>query len=357
MKYLVPILFLVLFSQGCSNEELFIEDARRDLWLIHEGAKLPIVVEGNTQSKVFVILLHGGPGGTAQDYNAGAKPFTDVLESDYAMVYYDQRNAGLAVGEWNEEKLTIEQHVEDLDKVIDLLLQEYDNDIQLFLAGHSWGGYLGTAFLLESERAARVQAWININGLVHRNRNLFDVIERVEQIGSEQITEGVNEDQWQSVLETVNLEKDRGIVQYDVDSEDSVFDLIRQAENQIDRDKVLDNIFSSEFSAIYNDNYDPFRILQTDTKSRDRTLRSQMYLFDLIIEEAVENITLPTLNIYGYYDVNTPLQQGEYLFNEIGTLDEDKKIVVLGKSGHSSMRNEPVELANEMIEWIEKYKR
>ena len=75
MKYLISLSFLLLLASSCSKEDLFSEQSRADLWLFHEGAKLPIVVEGNTQSQVFVILLHGGPGGTAQSFNAESKAF------------------------------------------------------------------------------------------------------------------------------------------------------------------------------------------------------------------------------------------------------------------------------------------
>ena len=69
-----------------------------------------------------------------------------------------------------------------------------------------------------------------------------------------------------------------------------------------------------------------------------------------------DSITIPSLSIYGYYDVNTPLQQGEYFNNSIATQEEDKKLVILDKSGHTSMGNEPELVVNEMKVWIERYK-
>ena len=356
MRYFSILLILSLLFSNCAEEELFGEASRNDLWLIHEGAKLPIVVEGNTASKIFVILLHGGPGSSAQIFNAEAQTFTDALEQDYAMVYYDQRNAGLALGEWNEEKLTIEQHVEDLEKVMDLLLFNYGEEIQIFLAGHSWGGYLGTAFLLDEERQAKVKAWININGQINRNRNMADAMSRIDSIGQEQINENINANAWENLLAEVQVEKNKSINQYDVDSEDNVFRLIALATLQINRDNVIDFDSNSPFSSIFTDNYDPFRIRITNSEERDRTLKIQMYEFDLFIDSNLENIMLPSLSIYGYYDVTTPFDQGEYFIEKIGTQEEDKTIVLLNQSGHSSMINEPLDLASEMKIWIEKYR-
>lgn len=321
-----------------------------------DGAKMPIVVEGNTQSKIFILLLHGGPGGTAQIFNTYLKSFTDPLEDEYAMVYYDQRNSGIALGEWDEEKLTVEQYIDDLSKVIDLLQFKFGDDIQLFLAGHSWGGYLGTSFLLNTENQARIKGWINIDGLIHRNMNQFHVLDRIDSIGLEQINNATNVSAWEEILANVQEERNKSITQYDVVSEGEVFDLLHAAEIQINRDKVLSYKNSnSSFLSIYQDNYDLFRILING--NREKKLRSQMYEeFDFLIDVNLVNITIPLLSIYGYYDVNTPLKQGEYFNKNISTSEEDKKLVVLGKSGHTSMGNEPESLVSEITTWIEKYK-
>lgn len=347
-------LFLMLFMCGCSQEELFVEEGRRDLWLIHEGAKLPIVVEGNTLSKTFVILLHGGPGSSAQEFNASTKAFTDPLEEEYALVYYDQRNAGLSLGDWNDEKLTIKQHVEDLEKVIELLNDQYGDDINLFLAGHSWGGYLGTRYLLNNDNQSKINAWINIDGLINRNINITNMMERIEEIAVEQIDDNINISAWQNILEQVETERAKSITQYDVDTENNVFDLQRLAIPQIDRDKVLSYNTNSVTSSIYSDNYDPFRILING--DRDDELITQIYNYDNTIDTSLANLNIPSLSIYGYYDVTTPYKQGEYFNSKISTAQTDKALIIFNRSGHSVMNNEPVPLADEMIDWIEKYR-
>ena len=352
MKY-CSLIFLCFIFFTCSKDELFSDQSRHDLWLIHEGAELPIVIEGNTNSKLFLILLHGGPGSTAQEFNAGSQPFTDVLEEDYALVYYDQRNSGLARGEWEEDKLTIEQHVEDLDNVIDLINHKFGSDITLFLAGHSWGGYLGTAYLLDAERQAKVQAWINIDGQTNRNLRNRHNLERITSIANQQITANVNVENWSNLSADVQTELDKNISNYTAETENAVNRLKAEAEKLIDQDGLLVFNSSSIISSIYNDNYDPFLIL---TNERKGTLIEQMYAFDEIIHSSLLSITIPILSIYGKYDVTTGFQQGEYLNNNTSTLEEDKKLVTLNFSGHSSMKNEPLILAEEIKQWIEKYK-
>ena len=346
-------LILLISTVSCSNDDLFNDESRQDYWLQHKGADLPIIVEGNTNSKTFVLLLHGGPGGTAQEFNASLQPFTDILEAQYAMVYYDQRNAGLARGEWDEEKLTIEQHVEDLDKVIDFLYFQYGSDSKIILTGHSWGGYLGTAYILNPERQNKVKVWININGLIHRNLKTGHTLERIIAIANEQIAKNKSTEAWAELKENAQSELDKGIILNDEVTESEPNSLAVQAENQIDRDRELVYNRSSVGSSLYRDNYDLFLFFANDRKG---SLIEQMYIYDEIIDASLSNITIPVLNIYGKYDFRTPIKQGEYLLNGISTSLLDKKLVVLEKSGHSSPGNEHEAVANEILDWIGQYK-
>ncbi len=350
MKKLIYILISFLLL-SCSNSDLFEDEARHDLWLVHEGAELPIVVEGNTNSKVFLILLHGGPGGSSQEFNAGSKPFSDLIEEDFAAVYYDQRNAGLARGEWDPEKLTIEQHIEDLDLVIDLLYHKFGTDIKIFLAGHSWGGYLGTAYLLNEERQSKVKAFINIDGAIHRDKRNRHCLEYMIEIAEEQIADDTNVENWTNLKNDAEEELSRNVM-YDEKKESIPNALISRSQVYIEQDGLVTFNSNSPLSSAYRDNYDPLLILINDRKG---TLIEQMYLYDLIIESNLERITLPVLSVYGKYDVVTAFEQGEYLLDGISTPSQDKRMILLEKSGHSSMKNEPVDLAMEIIEWIETY--
>ena len=351
MRLLIYIICLFSFL-ACSQETLFEDESRNDYWLQHEGASLPIVVEGNSNSRVFLLMIHGGPGSSAQEFNAGAKPLTDKLEKEYAVVYYDQRNSGLARGEWNEDKLTIEQHVEDLDQVIEFLYFKYGSDIKIFLSGHSWGVYLGQAYLLRADYQAKIEAFININGLTHRNFRNQHILDKLKGLGLEILSEQID-DNWSTLLADVNKELDKNIDTYDADSEDVVNSLKSRAASLISQAELLEYHSSSIGSSTYNDNYDPMLIL---VNSRKGKLIEQMYLFDKTVETSLASIEIPVLCVYGRYDVTTPSRQGTYLLSGISSLDEDKKIVILDKSAHSSMKNEPLLLAEEMINWIERYR-
>lgn len=110
---------------------------------------MPVSVRGNKSSGIFIVFLHGGPGGTALQ-KIGLPAF-DALEESYATVFWDQRGSGSSQGNSSDKLLTLGQFVEDLDKLIDLISYKYDHP-KIFLMGHSWGGCLGTAYLLDPVR-------------------------------------------------------------------------------------------------------------------------------------------------------------------------------------------------------------
>lgn len=354
--YINIVSFLLL--SACSKEELFQEGSNHKFWLSHKGAELPITVEGNTSSKTFVILLHGGPGGSAQEFNSFTQPFTDLLEEKYAMVYYDQRNAGLSRGDWNEDLFTIEQHIEDLEKVIEFIEFKFGEDIQIFLSGQSWGGYLGTAFLITDDNENKVKAWINIDGGITRNGFLRDRFIRIPEVANEQIAQDIFVEEWTTILQDIEEEKQLNISQYSSDTEINkpITSIMIRSENIIFKSGVLEHNTTSNFEATYKTNFHPFISIGNQQRS-NAPLRKQMFeKYDGLIDANLNKLTLPVLSIYGKYDVRTPKQQGEYLLEGISTPLNDKKMIIVDNAGHAPMRNRPDLVATEMIDWIEKYR-
>ena len=275
------IIGILLFS-GCSKEDLFQNNSTHHFWLSHKGADLPLVVDGNTNSKTFVILLHGGPGGSSQEFNAFNQPFTDILEEKYAMVYYDQRGAGLARGDYDEALYTVEQHIEDLEKVIEFLKFKFGEDIQLFLSGNSWGGYLGTAFLLTGDNENKVKAWINIDGGINRNGWLQDRFIRIPEIANEQIAQNVSVEEWSNILEDLDREKQLGITQYSSETEtsltfgNSITSIMIRSEQAIRKSGILKVNVTSRLEGTYTSNYHPFIHISNAQKSDEVLMVSKV---------------------------------------------------------------------------------
>jgi len=62
---------------------------------------MPAYLYGNFDSKTFIVLLHGGPGGNGLEYRSGK--YAEMLEEQFAMVYWDQRGQGNSRGNYHQE--------------------------------------------------------------------------------------------------------------------------------------------------------------------------------------------------------------------------------------------------------------
>jgi len=352
--YYFVMLVLVLTCVQCAvdNNTLFGEDVRHQLWLTHKGADMAITVEGNNLDKRFCILVHGGPGSSSQEFNTFTKPFSDVVEQDYAMVYYDQRAAGISQGIIDPSTETVAQHIEDLDQIIEMLYFRYGSDISVALMGHSWGGYLTSAYVLDDSRAAKVGAWVNIDGGIHRTNFLNDDMIRIMEIAAEQAALGRFALEWDDLSDQAQTQLNSNVSRYTFETQDAPFRILAAAEQLISKSEVLENITGSTFEAIFLNNYQPYIAAANDNRSGEM-IQEDMFEFDSTVEAMLPGVTLPTLCIYGYWDVRTALQQGEYVINTIATPDESKALVILEDSGHSPMVNEPIRLGTTIVDWLE----
>jgi proline iminopeptidase len=100
------------------------------------GYKFHTEVFGNPESPP-VIVVHGGPG-QGYEYMKSLKN----LSTDFRVVFYDQRGAGLSP-RVSKENLTLEQNLEDLDSIV----EHFSNGKKVKLIGHSWGGMLVIGYL------------------------------------------------------------------------------------------------------------------------------------------------------------------------------------------------------------------
>ena len=143
MKYSIILsLLLAVVLSACQTRGDFLTEGEY-LYLESEDAVMPIWVTGNMESGIFIITNHGGPGNTSgHEFHRHIHVFQE-LEKKYALVYWDQRMSGFAKGDPTRETLNIQQHVDDLDKLVTLVQTRY-NPQSLFMYGHSWEGRIDT---------------------------------------------------------------------------------------------------------------------------------------------------------------------------------------------------------------------
>lgn len=190
------ILSTVMLLSGCEN--LQYDDF---YYLRHKGADMPVVVRGNIPSGVFIIYMHGGPGGST--YPERAYEMLAATEEKFAMVYYDQRASGNSQGKTETSQINIEQYIEDLEVLIAQLNDRYTPE-HIFLMGHSWGGTLGTAFLLKEGNQALVDGWIEIDGGHNLGREAYEmsrdyVIDHAEAVIASGSASEKEVEEWQEI--------------------------------------------------------------------------------------------------------------------------------------------------------------
>ncbi|MGL4561820.1 MAG: alpha/beta fold hydrolase [Brevinema sp.] len=142
---LFKILIIILTLNRCTldNSELEQSQKNREMYYVHsKKATLPVWIFGKKSNKVF-LFVHGGPGlsGLVSERNE----FIQILAKKYRVVLYDQRASGFSRGHPNINSITLDQHVEDLDAVVDIIMAKYpQSEIHLF--GHSFGGLVSSAY-------------------------------------------------------------------------------------------------------------------------------------------------------------------------------------------------------------------
>lgn len=310
------------------------------------GAHLPVAVEGNSASGVFLIFLHGGPGssGLIERIPEEDNPF-DAIGDSFAVVFYDQRCSGSTPDPCGNETLTVAQFVEDLDALITDLFLRYGDNIQIFLMGHSWGGSLGIAYLAEQERKARIQAWIEVDGGHNVPAIAIAERERILELGEQQIGLQNNVLVWRTLI--------RGAQEIDLASDEGFLEMNRLSRSAEDLMRAVDSVQSN--TRQNNNCIQRFRNRRILQDSR-QTVNALMKEFAVLsLSSVLPDIRIPTLLLWGKFDVRVPVTFGASEFELYGSTE--KRFIVSSRSAHFPFRTERKEFAEEVVTFIHQFKR
>ena len=340
---------MVLSIALISCSDAFLKDDYKGgdwFYLENDGAVMPVWVRGNTASKTFIVFLHGGPGNTSMTY-AISQAHT-ALQKDYAFVYYDQRCSGMAQGNPKTETFTIEQFTEDLDKIITLIKHKY-NCKSIFLFGKSWGGTVGTAYLIDAKRQSKIKGWIEEDG----SHNLVKAIPLswnwMIDKAQEEIDKGKNVSYWKGEIKWYNK-------LLNSDPESFTFDTpywMRHGKNIND----LNGIY-------YNPKNDPGNsfsfaapvpvFYQMTTMHLTNKNKFDMKNIDLTPE--MLNITIPSMILWGRHDGTLPVDLADDAYDHLGTAIGDKFKHIFENSAHCASFEEPELWLQYMREFVEAYR-
>jgi pimeloyl-ACP methyl ester carboxylesterase len=342
MKKITGLLLLsiIMFISACEKDNL--SETLSDVLIIkRKGAEMPAYIYGNGSEKIFLIILNGGPGGKGLEYRIGG---IKDLEEKYAVVYLDQRGSGMSTGSYSGDDVTPELMAGDVLALVKILKHKYGDDLKFFLLGHSWGGLLGSTVMLTDQ--SPFKGWIEVDG-GHNLKELFDdLMVRFPEVADEQIAKGHSVDFWTDVKSKIDEMKKEG---YSDDASDELNELGYSAEEYLRADSVLGDQKGVSIS-LTNYLYEESTIITAISSITINTTLS--YIWTTVdYTKDLSKIKIPSMIMWGKYDLVIPYNQGEEAFNNIGSAK--KTWVLFESSGHSPMMDEHEKFANEMIKFIE----
>lgn len=333
---LISCLFMVTSCYKDISEPGQLSD---EFYLRHKGADLPVWVRGNANAKTFIVFLHGGPFDTAIEH--AIKGEFEPLYDDYGMVFFDQRGAGYSHGQQNVH-LNEDQFVEDVEVMFQLIQKKYPQAESIFLMGHSYGGYLGTAFLKKGNNQSLCKGWIELAGAHNFPLNWLSSrtfsINYIEQ----KISEGNSTEKWNERLEELNntpevtnLEELRVIngTAFQVAAE------LNAGKNNFEPPSWL-YVFSSPVGTGF---------------SQHHLDKLENMLVKGNHNPEMSNIIIPSMLIYGGEDPIVPIELGQNGIDYLGTPIGDKYLVILQNSGHSLWEFERDVFFNKLKSFIAQY--
>ena len=337
MKYASYILFSIaifaLASCSKSNTETY-----ERFFFRNNGADLAVQVDGNRASKTFILLLHGGPGGSGFEYNTGS--YAEQLEAKYAMVYLDQRGQGASQGNYKLSDVTLQQFSDDIYALAKFLKQKYGQDISLFLMGHSWGGTTGTHALLNTDLQSEIKGWMEVDGAHDIPLLNKAAIKMYLEIGNQEITAGNNTTQWQEIVDfaskvdTNNITVDEGgqINSYGFTAEGLIASVTASEGGGGASHGFLTSPIAT-VAGLISGNLTSNAILQ---ETETAAMTSELH-----------NITIPCQFLWGKYDFVVPPALAYTAFDKVNTTE--KEVVIFEHSGHSPMDNEADLFVNSVV--------
>ena len=340
MKHILFIISLLLLLSACNNEEL--DKQGEYFFLSNKGADMPVWVRGNDSANVFIIHLHGGPGGSSIT-EAQDRVFVS-LEASYSMVYWDQRGSGASQGNAKPETMNMAQFVEDLNKLVAVLQKKYTNP-RLFLMGHSWGGTLAAAYLTTSDYQKNFKGWIEIDGGHNFKKGLDLSRQWAMNYADSAIAKNMQVSFWQDALKW-----------YEAHPVLDTKDLVETHANQYIR-KANGYIYNPGNPNIL---YFTGGNILSPAGELASSEYAQKTLFATELTKGYSDemykITIPSLILWGRHDGILPVEMATDAFTHLGTDSLDKYLTIFEESAHNLPREEPLDFRMAVNNFVEKYK-
>ena len=350
MRYFPFLIMLVVIITGCEKFAIN-NNADTFFYASIDEASIPVWVRGNTTSGKFLIYINGGPGLTSIDVaRADMFGWSGTLEEDIAVVYYDQRGCGNAQGNFDESTLTLAQYVKDLDMIVDIISQNY-KESEIYLMGHSFGGFIGTSYLLAENNQEKIAGWICVDGAHTFDYDITWQFRRefLEEVVTEQLVNSSSL-HWEAAQTWLIANEEIT----ESDQKNQWRDFIGWPGGVIIPEELAEISVREYLQIGFNSSYNPIpAYLSKNLEIVNNALNKDVEGQNLI--EEVSKITLPTLFLWGKYDDLIPLAEGFEVFGNLGTKSTDRYFIEFEHSSHEPYISDPDLFGQEIKLFLEKH--
>ncbi len=340
----IAIALMVLGIVSCSKDDVNLNELDETIFVRHKKADMPAYIHGNAAEKVFLIILHGGPGGNGLWYRVNS--IRTEIERNNAVVYFDQRGHNNAQGNYSEKEVSIDIMAEDVVALAKVIKAKYGEGSKLFLMGHSWGGTLGPATLLKNQDL--FSGYINVAG-AHDPKGLYAAYRtNLPRVANEQIALGNTVAYWKNILDVVqNSDATNSLTAFSKLNIAS-----HQGEQKLEADKVI-NASKADYGDDQPSN-NLSKIRWNSAQIQDMLVVEQGLFQKVTFTDSLAEITIPSLVLWGKYDLVVPTVFAQEAFDNLGA--NEKELFIFEKSAHSPMLNEPDLFSAKVIAFINRHK-
>jgi pimeloyl-ACP methyl ester carboxylesterase len=341
MKKFIFNLLIISLLVSCQKEQISTGTNISDnFFLQSEGISMPIQVFGNMASKKILFIIHGGPGGSALEYRNDY--VANNVEKEFAVVYWDQRFGGGSQG--NSGSPDIALFKSDLKKVVQLVKSRYGNDKQLYIMGHSWGGFLTPYFLEDGNNQDLFKGWIQVDGAHNYYLNDSLTKEMLLFYGKREIAANKNKDKWQPIVDYCNAHA----YNESFDVADHLNRYARSAQGYMD--EVINKPGSILKQLLQSGNNFPITSEISNLVNSALIQKIGNHAYPIPISENLYKLKLPTLLLWGKYDFVCPQGLIKDIRKNVSSKDITEKN--FENSGHSPMGNEEVLFWRTVVDWV-----
>lgn len=343
------IVALFVFASSCQKEVLKTD---KHFFVKIGNSVLPVWITGNTASNTFIVVVHGGPGAFSSLFERS--PAFDKLGKNYGLVYFDQSGTVNDQGTAGIEDVSETVFAAQTDMVVEYVRQNYAG-ASIFLLGHSNGGAIGTNYLLDATRQAKVKEWIEVDGAhiklqspVAFNFSKNFVLNYANNKLAESGLSKKERKMWEECLAFENA-----MTAINKDNQRKHTEWVGKARGYY-HDPKFDLQFSDVMDLLFLSKNDMAAVTANQIQSINAPNQLNPPYADYTPE--MYKITIPSLILSGRYDGILTVDLVPYAIDALGTPVLDKYSHIFENSAHNPFDEEPDEFYDVVKQFVEKYK-